>query len=92
MGCGRAVMDVSPPRQGDSMPGWRKHPRKDLEDVLREFSAHGWRIDDPPKYYRLSCPCGLHMRWLHLTPSNPNHGREALQWARRTCPLWEEET
>lgn len=72
------------------MGSWKRHPRKDLEQVLVEFAAQGWRIDDPPKYYRLRCPCGAHVRWLHLTPSNPRYGAEALQWARRTCPAWEE--
>lgn len=65
---------------------WQRHPRKELEQVLEQFDALGWRIDDPPTYYRLRCPCGRHMRWLHLTPSNPNYGNEALQWAKRTCP------
>ena len=69
---------------------WKRHPRKDLERVLEEFAAHGWRIDDPPKYYRLRCPCARHSRWLHLTPSNPHYGEEALQWAKRTCPKWKE--
>lgn len=72
------------------MGRWKRHPRKDLERVLEEFAAHGWRIEDPPKYYRLRCPCGKHSRWLHLTPSNPRYGQEALQWAKRACPMWKE--
>ena len=70
---------------------WRRHPRKDMERVLREFDARGWRIVDPPKYYKVLCPCGDHMRWIHLTPSNPYYGSQALQWARSTCPLWNSE-
>ena len=84
------VLDVGRMVQSGDVARWRKHPRKDLQEVLKVFDAHGWTIEDPPKYYRLTCPCGLHLKWLHLTPSNPNHGREALQWARRTCPMWEE--
>lgn len=74
-----------------AMGYWKKHPRKEFEAVLDQFHELGWRIDDPPKYYRLRCPCGLHMRWFHLTPSNPNYGVEALQWAKRTCPRTSEE-
>lgn len=65
---------------------WKKHPRKDLERILERFHELGWTIDDPSTYYRLTCPCGLHLRWFHLTPSNPNYGNQALQWAKRTCP------
>lgn len=69
---------------------WRKHPRKELQLVLEEFDAHGWRIEDPPKYYKVSCPCGDHYRWNHLTPSNPYYGNQALRWASRTCPTCKE--
>lgn len=67
---------------------WRRHPRKDLEDVLAEFDRRRWRILDPPKYYKVLCPCGQHYRWIHLTPSNPYYGQQALRWARRVCPMW----
>ena len=73
------------------MGHWQRHPQKDLEAVLAEFHAHGWEIIDPPKYYTLRCPCGQHYRWLHLTPSNPNYGKQALQWAKR-CPKWDGDT
>lgn len=62
---------------------WRKHQYKDDEEILKTFHEHGWTIIDPPKYYTLRCPCGLHQRWYHLTPSNPRHGREVLKWAKR---------
>lgn len=62
---------------------WKRHPRKELEAVLGEFNDAGWAIDDPPTYYRVKCPCGLHMRWIHLTPSDPNYAKNALKWLRR---------
>ncbi|RCW43117.1 hypothetical protein DFQ14_1074 [Halopolyspora algeriensis] len=62
---------------------WKKHPRKDLEEVLEVYDQHGWRVEDPPKYYRVKCPCGDHQRSIHLTPSNPNYGKQALQWLYR---------
>lgn len=65
---------------------WRRHPRKDLEGVLVVFDAAGWIIEDPPKYYRVKCPCGEHQRSIHLTPSNPHYGQQAIRWMRRqTC-------
>jgi hypothetical protein len=30
---------------------WKRHPRKDLEEVLEAFHRAGWRIEDPGKYY-----------------------------------------
>ena len=62
---------------------WRKHSRKDLEAVLVAFHEAGWRIGDPPTYYSVRCPCGDHYRWVHLTPSDPNYARNALQWLKR---------
>lgn len=62
---------------------WKKHPKKDLEAVLDEFDAAGWRVDDPPTYYRVRCPCGDHMRWIHLTPSSRNYAGNALRWLYR---------
>ncbi|RFU18840.1 hypothetical protein D0Z06_24580 [Geodermatophilus marinus] len=68
---------------------WKRHKRKDLEEVLEVFHQAGWLIEDPPTYYTLKCPCGKHMRWLHLTPSGANYGRNALAWGRRQ-PCWRE--
>lgn len=72
------------------MAYWKRHPKKELQAVLEVFSAQGWTIENPPKYYKVLCPCGNHYRWIHLTPSNPYYGFQALQWARRVCPMWRE--
>lgn len=69
---------------------WRRHQRPDLEAVLEEFDKAGWRILDPPTYYKVLCPCGSHYRWIHLTPSNPWHGKQAVRWLRRQ-PCYREE-
>jgi len=63
--------------------GWTRHPKKDGQRVLDEFAKAGWRIDNPPKYYRVRCPCGSHLRYIHLTPSNPQYWTEALAWLHR---------
>lgn len=61
---------------------WQR-ARKDVEDVLVEFDKAGWRIEDPPTYYTVKCPCGTHKRWIHLTPSDPNYLRNAVKWLHR---------
>jgi hypothetical protein len=68
---------------GSGMGYWRRHPRKDLEDVLVVFHQAGWLIEDTGTYYRMKCSCGNHQRSIHLTPSNPHYGRQALSWMRR---------
>jgi hypothetical protein len=62
---------------------WSKHPKKELEALLGEFHDAGWRIEDPPVYYHVLCPCGNHQRWIHLTPSGSRYVRNALAWLYR---------
>lgn len=62
---------------------WKKHPRKELESLLGEFYEAGWRIEDPPTYYHVFCPCGDHHRWIHLTPSDPKYAQNTLRWLYR---------
>ena len=63
---------------------WKKHPQKDLEELLEKFDAAGWRIIDPPKYYKVYCPCAMkHKRTVHLTPSNPNYALDTRKWLER---------
>ena len=65
---------------------WKKHPRKELDAVLDAFHDAGWAVLDPPRYYKVRCPCGKHQRSIHLTPSDPNYMRNALKWlARQQC-------
>lgn len=67
---------------------WKKHPKKELQDLLEEFARAGWTIEDPPKYYMVKCPppCSHHHRWIHLTPSGTNYAKDALKWLhRQTC-------
>lgn len=63
---------------------WKKHPIKDLETLLSEFDAAGWRILDPPKYYKVYCACPeQHKRTVHLTPSNPQYTLDTRKWLQR---------
>lgn len=69
---------------------WKKHPRKELEAVLEHYHQAGWRIVGPPRYYTVKCPCGQHQRWIHLTPSGANYGKNALAWLERQ-PCYKDE-
>ena len=62
---------------------WQRHPKKELQALLGEFNDAGWKIIDPPKYYKVRCPCGDHQRTVHLSPSNPNYVKDVLGWLYR---------
>lgn len=62
-----------------------KHSREDALSVAEEL---GWTIVEVNRkgYTKLHCPCGAHKKWLHKTPSNPNHFKEAIAYMRgRAC-------
>lgn len=66
---------------------WQKHPKKDLEALLGEFHEAGWTIVDPrKKYYKVKCPCGKHLKSIHISPSDPNYAKNAISWLyRQAC-------
>ena len=68
--------------------GRPKHPRPELEALLKEAEAKGWRVIKGRKYFKMYCPCtDKHLTWVHLTPGQyyENHLRGLLR--RDTC--WE---
>ena len=46
-------------------------PKKDIEGVMRDAEARGWRFEKGRKYYKAYCPCGDHLHTVHMTPSDP---------------------
>lgn len=67
-----------------------RHPNKDLEACLRQIEAGGWHVRKVRSgLFKLYCSCGDHMMSFHLTPSNPNYGKERVRQCRRTC--WKED-
>lgn len=67
------------------------HPKKEFEAFLKDAEAQEWEVSKGKKYYKMKCPCGTHMKTIHLTPSDPNYLRNARGWLRReTC--WKEES
>lgn len=68
-----------------------KHPDRELEAILREAEGREWRVEKPSTYFRLRCPCpGRHQRWVHLTPSDPNYGKNLRHWLGR-LDCWREQ-
>jgi hypothetical protein len=61
-----------------------RHQIKELEELLTEAERKGWRVDRRSRYFRLRCPCGKHMTWVHLTPSNPRYTLERRQYLQGT--------
>lgn len=57
------------------MPDGRpRHPDKDVEKFLRTAEdKHLWTFTKGKKYFKGKCPCGLHLKTVHLTPSDPNY-------------------
>lgn len=70
---------------------WTKHPKKEGEELLEVFDAHGWRITRGKGYYMCWCPlsCGNHHKTVHLSPSNPNHFNEVQRFVQK-MPCWRE--
>lgn len=66
-----------------------RHPRKELEAVIRAAEKRGWWASKT-NYYQLRCPCGRHGKTIHLTPSNPNYERN-LRNVFENFPCWGEE-
>jgi len=65
-----------------------KHPRPELEEILREAERKDWRISGGGNsYFKMLCPCGKHLKMVHLTPMQ-NYPKKLRRWLeRRTC--WE---
>lgn len=66
-----------------------RHPRKELEAILRQAEEKGWRVEKGKGYYKMKCPCPLkHLKSCRLTPSNANYARRLLEELGRMC--WED--
>lgn len=64
-----------------------RHPRKELEAILREAEGKGWRVTKGRGYFKLWCPCPRKCRkTVHLTPSDPRYAQNLKHaLARDTC-------
>jgi hypothetical protein len=78
-------------RGANGVPKRPRHPDKDIERyLLKEAESRGWYVGKKKKYFKIMCPCGDHLTWVHLSPSNPNYLKDRLSYLEgRTC--WERE-
>jgi hypothetical protein len=54
--------------------GRPRHPDKDIEKFLQLAERrHGWKFSKGKKYFQGKCPCGKHLKTVHLSPSDPNY-------------------
>jgi hypothetical protein len=64
-----------------------KHPNKDIEEVILLIEIYGWRVERGRKYYKCYCPCGHHLKTIHLTPSGTGYVLNLRKWFQRQ-PCW----
>ena len=65
-----------------------KHPKRDLEALLSSLERQGWTVTKRPNgYFKAKCSCGgMHMKTIHLSPSDSNYQRNLeAQLRRSTC-------
>ena len=61
-----------------------RHPKPELEEVLKAAEAQGWRVTRGSKYYMMWCPCPQkHKKTVKITP-NASYRRNLLGQLRRT--------
>jgi len=71
--------------------GRPKHPRKELEALLKEAEAQDWRVvKGGDQQFKLYCPCpDRHIATVRATPSGSRYERNKRRVLRRdTC--WED--
>ena len=69
-----------------------KHPDKELEALLCDVEAHGWRIMKGKQYFKAYCPCAdQHLKTIHLSPSGSMYLTNTRKWFERQ-PCWKEES
>jgi hypothetical protein len=63
---------------------------KELEAVLRTGEGFGWVVTRGGKYFKMKCPCGDHLKMVHMTPSDPRYLRNLVKHLGRTG-CWKEQ-
>ena len=69
-------------------PSRPRHPDKDIEKFLKRAERRGWVFEKCRKYYMGKCPCGAHLKTVHLTPNKGYLGNLSRYVSRLVC--WEE--
>lgn len=67
--------------------------QQEFRETVAWLQSLGWRVDTDRGGYPLAfCPCGKHLKTVHITPSAPNYFRNLRAWVlRQSCMMKEEE-
>ena len=49
---------------------------------MRDLERAGWRVERR-RYFLAKCPCGQHLKTIHLTPSGSRYERNLRAWFQR---------
>lgn len=74
------------------MGGRPRHPRKELEAILRRAESLDWRVEKRGQYFKMKCPCpDRHLKTVRLTPDKSHYEKNLIHvLVRDTC--WKERT
>ena len=79
-------------RLGVEVSGRARHPRKELETLLRAAEVREWEVtyNSRGNYWRVRCTkCRKHQRSIHKSPSDPNYPKNVEMWFRRSQGCWD---
>lgn len=64
----------------------RRGLKKEIYDVVEEWTGKGWRLREQGHKYALYCPCGR--TWVRVdgTPRNPGSAARAIARSCSRCP------
>lgn len=67
-----------------------RHPKPNLERLLRTAEGFGWRVERKKRYYMCRCSCPMKcMETVHISPSNPKYELNKRNKMSK-CEAWEE--
>lgn len=70
-------------------PSRPRHPDKDIEKFLKKAESRGWTFTRGKKYYMGHCPCGEHLKTVHITPNQRYLGNLRKWMMKLDC--WKEQ-
>lgn len=67
-----------------------RHPKPELEALIKDAEKQGWRVTKRKKYYMARCPCDNKCQeTVHLSPSDPNYARNK-RGKMAKCDEWKD--
>jgi hypothetical protein len=65
---------------------------KDIESLLLSLKRQSWRVQPRTRtgYYKVYCPCGAHLKTVHISPGDRRYLRNLMGWLKRSG-CWKED-